>query len=93
VEREAPEGFRLQQNYPNPFNPSTEIVYEIDHPTHVALRIYNLLGEVVATPVDAPRSPGTHRIRFDAHGLPSGVYFYRLDAGDAWQIRRMVLAK
>jgi hypothetical protein len=83
----------LHQNYPNPFNPSTSIGFSLPQETHVTLRIYNLIGEEVATLVDGVRSAGVHTAIFDAKHLPSGVYFSVLQAGEVRQVRRLVFMK
>ncbi|HTY59788.1 MAG TPA: T9SS type A sorting domain-containing protein, partial [Bacteroidota bacterium] len=74
------ETFSLEQNYPNPFNPSTTIRYNVAHRTHVTLTVFDILGEKVATLVNGVQEPGQHYVRFDAAGLASGAYFYRLQA-------------
>ncbi len=85
--------FRLDQNYPNPFNPSTTINYQLPATIHVTLEVFNLLGQGIATLVDAVESAGTKTIRFDAKGLASGVYLYKLQAGNRVQTKRFVLLK
>ena len=83
----------LYQNYPNPFNPSTHITYSLTRPDIVHLRIYNILGQVVATVVNEKEAPGTYDQVWRAERFGSGVYFYRLDAGTFSQIRKMLLLK
>ncbi|MGH7493934.1 MAG: DUF4331 family protein [bacterium] len=78
----VPKGFILQQNYPNPFNPSTEIKYTITRNDRVRLRIFNQLGQEVAMLVDQPQTAGVHSVKWDAKGIASGTYFYRLEVGD-----------
>jgi len=78
----SPKNFILQQNYPNPFNPSTTIEFALPQSAFVTLKVYNLLGEEVATLVAEKRAAGVHRFNWDAKGLASGVYLYRLEAGD-----------
>ncbi len=87
----APNGFALGQNYPNPFNPSTTIKYELPKASVVRLSVYDLLGREVSVLVDERRDAGVHQVQFDASGLASGVYLYRLQAGDFVQTRRLVL--
>ncbi len=77
---QTPTGYRLQQNYPNPFNPSTIFTYELPSQSHVSLKIYNLLGQAVQTLVDHVEQAGYQQVEWNASKLPSGIYFYRLDA-------------
>ncbi|MCK6560066.1 T9SS type A sorting domain-containing protein [bacterium] len=88
-----PEGFALHQNYPNPFNPTTNIAFSLGKPSKVKLSIYNVLGQRVLTLLDSPMAEGAHTVQFDAKKLSSGVYFYRLEAGDFLSQRRMLLIK
>jgi len=76
----VPTVFSLEQNYPNPFNPSTVIQYGIPEASFVSLKVFDLLGRPVSTLVEGTMSAGEHRTLFDASSLPSGVYFYRLEA-------------
>jgi hypothetical protein len=85
--------FILASNYPNPANPGTTIQFTIPRASHVTLDIYNLLGEKVATLVSARLDAGTHRTRWDASGVPSGVYFYKMTADDFVQTKRLVVLK
>ncbi|UCE08282.1 MAG: T9SS type A sorting domain-containing protein, partial [bacterium] len=77
-----PHGFKLQQNYPNPFNPSTTIKYNLIESSNVILKIYNLGGQKVATLDNGFKIAGEHDINWQPKGLPSGIYFYRLQAGE-----------
>ncbi|MAL17158.1 MAG: hypothetical protein CL670_05825 [Balneola sp.] len=77
---EQPESFSLEQNYPNPFNPSTEITYALPEAAEVVLKVYNIMGQEVATLINNNMSAGFHSITFDANTLPSGVYIARMDA-------------
>lgn len=88
-----PSAYALEQNYPNPFNPTTTISFSIGKVTNVKLRIYNLLGQEVATLVDTRMNPGTHLVTFDAKTLASGVYFYRLEADKFVSVKKMLLIK
>ena len=90
-EGEVPAQFTLEQNYPNPFNPSTTIVFTLPEAGFVTLTVHNLIGQELATIVSGERAAGRYRVAWDARGLPSGVYFYRLTAGEYIQTRRMVL--
>lgn len=89
----TPLEFSLGQNFPNPFNPSTTIRYEIPRTSHVTLNVFNMLGEEVATLVDDERTAGTYVATFDGSNLPSGTYFYRLQAGGALQVKKLTLLK
>ena len=89
----VPQTFELYQNYPNPFNPSTTFEYSIARKSHVVLDVFNVLGQSVARLIDGELSAGTYRTAFDASRLSSGVYLYRLQAGDFVQTQKMVLMK
>ncbi len=81
------------QNYPNPFNPSTAIEYAVLQTGHVTLKVFNLLGEVVATLVDKSLAAGQYSVRWEASGLASGVYFYRLEAVGFVQTKKLILLR
>jgi hypothetical protein len=85
--------FRLLQNYPNPFNPSTIIKYQIPIPSWVTLNVLDLLGRELATLVNEEKQPGTYTVQFDGRELASGVYFYRLHAGNFIETKKIVLLK
>ena len=85
--------FALEQNYPNPFNPITVIRYSLIKDMHISLKIYNALGEEKATIINEKLNAGTYSVEWDASDLPSGVYFYALDAGDFIQTKKMILLK
>ena len=93
TEQELPEAFQLQQNYPNPFNPSTDISYTITKAGNVTLKVYNMLGQDVATLVNGFQAANTYKVNFNASGLSSGVYFYKLSTGNNEMIKKMVLMK
>ncbi|RMI24673.1 MAG: T9SS C-terminal target domain-containing protein [Calditrichaeota bacterium] len=93
VTGEVPLTFDLKQNYPNPFNPSTTITYQLARPGKVELDIFNMLGQKVKTVVNQRQSAGVYRVQFDARGLASGIYFYRLKTDQFVKIRKMVLMK
>jgi hypothetical protein len=87
-------GYRLMQNYPNPFNPTTVIKYRLAVSGFVRLTVYNGLGQVVATLENGVmKEPGSYAVRFNAENLPSGVYFYRLQAGSFTETKKMVLLR
>ncbi|HSD62243.1 MAG TPA: T9SS type A sorting domain-containing protein [Ignavibacteriaceae bacterium] len=94
----TPFKFELAQNYPNPFNPSTVISYSIPEQSFVSLKIYNLLGQEVASLVNEEKSAGNYKVDFSTSGaagdnLASGIYIYRLTAGDLVQTKKMMLLK
>ncbi|MBI5473338.1 MAG: T9SS type A sorting domain-containing protein [Ignavibacteriae bacterium] len=91
--QQPPEEFGLAQNYPNPFNPTTKIRYALPAVTDVLLEVYNTLGQRVATLVDGKQGAGYHDVEFTASGIPSGVYYYRLKAGNEVSTRKMVVMK
>lgn len=88
-----PSEFKLEQNYPNPFNPSTVISYHLPEAGSVKLKIYNLLGEEIALLVNQQQPAGTYKVNWNASGLTSGVYIYRLEAKNFTQTKKMILAK
>jgi hypothetical protein len=88
-----PTGFSLGPNYPNPFNPSTTIRYGLPNKSRVTLTVLNTLGQQVTSLVNREVDAGYHEVKFDGHGLSSGVYFYRILAGDFVQTRKFVLLK
>lgn len=89
----VPGAYALRQNYPNPFNPTTRISFDLPEPSEVRLTVYDMLGRRVAVLVDGVSEPGTHTVGFDATGHPSGLYFYRLDAGRFSDTRKMMILK
>ncbi len=92
-EIQKPQGFSLSQNYPNPFNPTTRIAYSLDKTQQVSLKIFNLLGKEVATLVSEEKTAGHYEAIFNAAGLPSGIYFYQLKAGNQSQTKKLTLLK
>jgi len=90
---EVPSSYNLFQNYPNPFNPSTKIKYTIPEESFVKLAIYNMLGEEVATIVNATQKAGRYEVNFNAGELSSGVYVYRLEAGNFVSSKKLMLLK
>ncbi len=93
VNDEVPSTIALGQNYPNPFNPTTTFEYAITRTQNVKIRVYDMLGRLVETLVDATQPPATYQVTFDASRLASGVYIYRLEAGNQVMTKRMLLIK
>ena len=89
----APKTFLLEQNYPNPFNPSTTIRYQLPVASEVKLEVYDVLGKKVATLVSERQAAGYYQYVWNANGLTSGVYFYRLQAGGFVETKKMMLVK
>jgi len=96
------EDFRLGQNYPNPFNPSTKIKFTIPQSVilseaknliPVQLKVYDILGNEVATLVNEEKPAGIYEVEFDAFGLSSGIYFYKLNSGNFVQTKKMILLR
>jgi photosystem II stability/assembly factor-like uncharacterized protein len=88
-----PGTFSLYQNYPNPFNPVTHLEFGISKLEFVSLKIYDILGNEVATLVNEKKSPGRYEVTFDGSDLPSGVYYYRIEAGSELMTKKMLLVK
>ena len=88
-----PERFSLEQNYPNPFNPSTNIKFELPRTSQVNLSVFDILGHEVSVLVNERRDEGVHEVTFDGFGLASGVYLYRLQAGDFISTKKMSVLK
>ncbi len=88
-----PTEYKLEQNYPNPFNPSTTIKFSLPEKSMVTLKIYNIVGEEVATLINKERDSGIHSADFDASRLSSGAYFYKIQAGSFNQVKKMLLLK
>ncbi len=90
---QPPGAFLLQQNYPNPFNPSTVISYRLPVSADVTLKVFDVLGREVETLIQEHQSAGVHSVRFNASNLPSGVYLYRLQAGNYSDTKKLLLLK
>jgi len=92
-----PKSFNLMQNYPNPFNGSTKISYDLPYRTHVTLKVYNLIGQLITTLVDEIQDAGDYKSRppiiFEAHNFPSGVYFYRLSTPNLSITKKMIIIR
>ena len=93
AEASVPTAFALGQNYPNPFNPETVIGFELPEGAYVRLVVYDAMGREVVRLVDEPMGAGTHAVTWEATGLPSGAYLYRLTAGAFAEARMMVLLR
>ena len=89
----VPIEFLLFQNYPNPFNPTTSIRYQLPQSGNVKLKVYDLLGKEIITLVEEEKPAGNYEIKFDASNVPSGVYFYSINAGDFSDTKKMILIK
>ncbi len=92
-ENSIPKEFELMQNYPNPFNPTTTIIFDLPKQSHVILKIYNILGQEVKTLVNDTKNPGSYHLNFNAASLASGVYIYRIRAGEFTSTKKMMLIK
>jgi len=92
-ESEVPLRYELSQNYPNPFNPSTIINYSVTSKGNVALRVFNILGQEVATLVNKVQTPGTYQVNFDASELATGMYIYQIQSGSFVTSKKMLLIK
>jgi hypothetical protein len=92
-ESPVPAEFFLWQNFPNPFNPSTTIRYALPNTSYVTLTVYNTLGQQVALPQNGEQEAGHHEVKFDGRNLASGVYFYRIRAGDFVETKRLLLMR
>lgn len=88
-----PDTYSISQNFPNPFNPTTKIEYAIPQESKVTLKVYNLIGQEVATLVNQVQNSGKYIVDFNASNLPSGMYIYKIDAGTFSQVRKMTLLK
>jgi hypothetical protein len=92
-EENIPESFQLFQNYPNPFNPTTTLSFVIGYSSFVSLKVYDVLGNEIATLVDEEKTAGKYEVSFNSTELPSGVYIYQLNSGNYIQTRKMVILK
>jgi len=88
-----PTKFNLSQNYPNPFNPSTVIKYQVPQNSFVNINVYDLLGNQIRTLVREEKAAGSYELKFDASNMPSGVYFYSIQAGAFTQTKKMILLR
>ncbi|MBI1806942.1 MAG: T9SS type A sorting domain-containing protein [Ignavibacteria bacterium] len=92
-EKVLPQVMRLFQNYPNPFNPNTSIEYQLPTAVYVRIGIYNVLGEEIATLVNEKESPGSYTVQWDGGKCPSGIYFYKMNAGSFSETKKFLLLK
>jgi hypothetical protein len=92
-DKDSPGKFELTQNYPNPFNPTTIINFELPITNDVELSIYNVIGQKITTLLRELKQAGTHQVKWDATGYASGVYYYKIEAGEFVDVRRMVLLR
>jgi len=93
VSEGIPKKFALYQNFPNPFNPSSTIIYDLPKSSFATLIVYDILGREIALLLNGKQVAGTHQVIWDARGLPSGVYFYRLTAGNFIETKKLMLLK
>ncbi|MDI6767728.1 MAG: T9SS type A sorting domain-containing protein [Bacteroidota bacterium] len=93
TDRSFPDNNQLLQNYPNPFNARTNISFELSHSSSVSLRIYNLLGNEISTLLNEQKPAGIYNIELNAEGLPSGIYYYRLQTGKYFETKKMLLIR
>ncbi len=93
ISQSVPEHFTLHQNYPNPFNPETRIIFELPKPSSVLFEVFDISGKIVYTQNDIVKKGGKFELTFDGSNLASGVYFYRLTAGNNIQSKKMALIK
>jgi hypothetical protein len=89
----VPAEFLLTQNYPNPFNPSTKIKYSIPQSSQVTIKVFDILGNEIETLVNEDKPAGTYELTWYAEQLPSGIYFYKLQAGNFIETKKMILLK
>ncbi len=89
----VPVSFSISQNYPNPFNPSTTIEYALQEASYVKIDVFNILGQKISSLVNAHVESGIHKVNFIANQFPSGVYFYKIEAGEFVSVKKMILLK
>ena len=93
IGQQIPDHFDLYNNYPNPFNPSTRIRFAVPEISNVKIEVYNLTGEKVTTLINEVKSAGYYEVNFNAVNIASGIYFYRIQAGDFVETKKMILLK
>jgi hypothetical protein len=92
-ESELPISFGISQNYPNPFNPTTTIKYSVPEESFVSIRVYDILGRLVTSLVEEEQTIGYYEVKFNAINIASGAYFYRMEAGDFVDIKKLIILK
>lgn len=90
---DLPKDYTLSQNYPNPFNPTTVISYSLPTASNIKLVVYNALGQTIKVLENRNKNAGNYSVNFDASKLPSGIYFYKLEAGQFTQVKKMMVIK
>jgi hypothetical protein len=93
LKNELPTTYSISQNYPNPFNPTTKINYSVPKTSYVTVKVYDILGRVVATIVNENKPVGNYSVQFNANRLTSGIYFYRMESGSFSQTKKLLLLK
>src|SRR5690606_12941027 len=93
TENHIVDNYKLYQNYPNPFNPSTQICFDLPKSDFVKISVFDMLGREVARLMDGNVNAGSHSVEFNAVQFPSGTYFYKLEAGDFKEMKKMILIK
>jgi len=93
IQISQPDSYLLKQNYPNPFNPSTIISWQLPESKFVTLKIYDVLGNEVASLVNEEKPAGNYEVEFNATNLSSGIYYYKLVAGNFIDVKKMILLK
>jgi len=93
IDKDIPESYSLSQNYPNPFNPTTTIQFSLKERSNVELNIYNILGEKIRTLINYEMNSGQYKVAFDGSHLASGIYFYRIQAGNFVETKKMILLR
>lgn len=90
---DIPIDYSLSQNFPNPFNPETSIRYSIPEQSHVTIKVFDILGREVTTLVDGEKNVGNYEVKFNSKKISSGIYFYRIQAGDFLSTKKMIVLK
>jgi hypothetical protein len=93
ISSEIPSSYKLFQNYPNPFNPATKIRFDIPEYSFVKITVYDALGKEIAKPVYRVLNPGSYETEFNGNDLTTGIYFYKIEAGDFTETKKLVLIK